>query len=458
MCRCKANLEARRQEESKARADREHTRKVSLLGRNYLERVGWPAGVPYGDFAKAARKALPAGTVVTHVAATEDAGRVLEIKYPAVERSVLPLVTCGRLLKDLPAGASILPPEDGFTSQFYDHHKLNRPTKPRKMSSFFQSAPARGRARGRGRANGRGAGRGARGAGVNSDTGGGAGGTGGAAAAADVAVAVAEMVHKPPANKPKRKRGKVIESPAHVALIQEMTRDWNNMAVADRPTMKVHIANWNLLRDVGAMPQPMQFESVRKFLRDGRTAAAVPEQAATVNRGAPPMLQPSTVTLLGQVVAAADMRGKGFQPFEVIQRIQDLAPHLDNEQCKHQYYKVVLPRAQAAKVICAKGTVATTPTTDLRAMINVKQQWRWHSLVDMLFEFQVKHNLSAPGAALFQALSAHFVLNYDEECLLALDGKVKVVGAAFMRQHQCRGQGRTSITMLKMGNAAGESG
>ena len=100
---------------------------MSLLGRNYLERVGWPAGVPYGDFAKAARKNLPAGTVVTHVAATQDAGRVLEIKCPAVERSVLPLVTCGRLLKDLPAGASILPPEDGFISQFYDHHKVNHP-------------------------------------------------------------------------------------------------------------------------------------------------------------------------------------------------------------------------------------------------------------------------------------------------------------------------------------------
>jgi hypothetical protein len=59
----------------------------------------------------------------------------------------------------------------------------------------------------------------------------------------------------------------------------------------------------------------------------------------------------------------------------------------------------------------------------------------------------------------FEQKKAHFMLNLDETCVMASDGNLKVVGDASRKQQEKNSDdNRDSITIVKIGNGAGESG
>ena len=59
----------------------------------------------------------------------------------------------------------------------------------------------------------------------------------------------------------------------------------------------------------------------------------------------------------------------------------------------------------------------------------------------------------------FGELMDHFVLGGDETCLLASDGDVRIIGDAEKKKHEVNnGNSRTSITMYRIGSAAGATG
>lgn len=54
---------------------------------------------------------------------------------------------------------------------------------------------------------------------------------------------------------------------------------------------------------------------------------------------------------------------------------------------------------------------------------------------------------------------AHFVFNLDETCILAREGALKVIGAADRKKHEKNmDDNRASITIVRVGTAAGNSG
>ena len=66
---------------------------------------------------------------------------------------------------------------------------------------------------------------------------------------------------------------------------------------------------------------------------------------------------------------------------------------------------------------------------------------------------------TAPPGLFTDEMLAHFMLNLDETCFMCCDGKLKIVGALNTKHHDKNvADNRTSITVVQVGNAAGNNG
>jgi hypothetical protein len=86
------------------------------------------------------------------------------------------------------------------------------------------------------------------------------------------------------------------------------------------------------------------------------------------------------------------------------------------------------------------------------------QQKRWHTAVDVGHQFLADHNTPDGTGVKYEDVRAHFCWNMDEECWMAEGNSVKIVGSASLSKHERETLGRTSISLLKCGNAGGDWG
>ena len=86
----------------------------------------------------------------------------------------------------------------------------------------------------------------------------------------------------------------------------------------------------------------------------------------------------------------------------------------------------------------------------------MRQQLRWHNLIDS--EWVELRRMNMPQAE-FERLAPSFQLNLDETCFLCSEGNLRVIGEKERRFHDNNmGDSRFSITVLRVGNAAGARG
>ena len=131
--------------------------------------------------------------------------------------------------------------------------------------------------------------------------------------------------------------------------------------------------------------------------------------------------------------------------------IGDLVPHATDCSIEQYYRRTLLPKLKDFKVT---GLVAAQITTTKRTQVNLNQQYRRHLLVEsILKDLQIKNHPCT------LADIAACVVGGDEACFIACDGKVKVHGCTSTKKHQKKtADTRCSISILRVGNAAGSQG
>lgn len=136
--------------------------------------------------------------------------------------------------------------------------------------------------------------------------------------------------------------------------------------------------------------------------------------------------------------------------------IQDIHPGLDRRQATQAFDRHIRPANKAFLT----GIVKAQGSTEKRSQITVAQQFRWHSAVERAFTFLRKNNIGeSAGAKSFGELMPHFILGGDETGLLASNGDVSIIGDKQKKKHEVTTAGsRVSITVYRLGNAAGSDG
>jgi hypothetical protein len=100
--------------------------------------------------------------------------------------------------------------------------------------------------------------------------------------------------------------------------------------------------------------------------------------------------------------------------------------------------------------------VGAQKTTTKRSCVRVEQQLRWHVVIDDVWEAHADVNLPRLD---FMKLRAHFMLNLDETGVQLNDGIINIVGSANRKKHEKNMDDcRDSITIIRMGSAAGQTG
>ena len=106
-------------------------------------------------------------------------------------------------------------------------------------------------------------------------------------------------------------------------------------------------------------------------------------------------------------------------------------------------------------------TVIAQKTTTSQTQIRSEGQLRWHAVLDAVWDDLTKHNVLPPGDArkIFELVKEHFWLNLDETCIQCNDGNIRIVGSKERKtQSKITDDSRFSITILRVGNAAGSDG
>lgn len=162
----------------------------------------------------------------------------------------------------------------------------------------------------------------------------------------------------------------------------------------------------------------------------------------------------ATVASNARVLANVNAHSQGLSRARVIELVQQVNPLLTACQTGDHFTRTLHKRASAEGILTKKAVKAQS-TTAMRSMVSIEQQHRWHYAIESRLDKMSKENLPADE---FQRLSHHFVLNYDEECFQAQGGIIKVIGSGTACKHETITAGRSTISCLKCGNAAGTMG
>ena len=167
------------------------------------------------------------------------------------------------------------------------------------------------------------------------------------------------------------------------------------------------------------------------------------------------LLDADATQFVADVLRRRDRGNDGVNRREGADLVQDLMPELSRTQAVTAFRRV---RAKNDDVL--SGIVKANRSTEKRSAITVPQQFRWHQAVDAAFAFLREKNTGlTPGGQTFGEVMPYFVFGGDETCLLASDGDVSIIGDKAKPKHDvAAGSSRTSITMYRVGSAAGADG
>ena len=194
-------------------------------------------------------------------------------------------------------------------------------------------------------------------------------------------------------------------------------------------------------------------------LTKGQLAPFVTENLAKRRKlgekmGAKPLLSTEQQEFVADTIIRYDRGNEGKSVGEMIDLTADTMPGLSREQCRHALRRTVRHRYEHRLT----GPIKAQATTTKRSAITIDQQWRRDKCGDNAFRDQEAWNAAAPSSdgATFASVADHFVWNGDEECLLASDGTVDILGERGRAKHEKRkDDSRTSITLYRCGSAAG---
>lgn len=186
--------------------------------------------------------------------------------------------------------------------------------------------------------------------------------------------------------------------------------------------------------------------------RYNASGGAIVNNAAMNNKA---MSTSEDIAVMSSIICCRDKNGNGMSRKEVITMLRDIcsAPTLKSAE---NHYDYLIRKGKLQDLKRGGRVVKAQKTTTKRCCINAAQQLRWHGLIESIWEEQALLNLPAED---FMGVRAHFMLNLDETCVMASDGNLKVIAdGSRKKQEKNSDDNRDSITIVRVGNAAGNAG
>ena len=177
-------------------------------------------------------------------------------------------------------------------------------------------------------------------------------------------------------------------------------------------------------------------------------------------RGKKKLLSDEDVKFAGEVLARQDRANDGYNVQEAMDMLKNLNPDMSRRAASRQLSRRVLP-VNHARGILKKKPVKPQATTSDRTNINAAQQWRFHTLVDRVFDELRDANLGKcnKSGKTFGEVFQHFVIGLDETCIMSDGHTMQIIGSRDKAKHELRLQdGRKSITIVRTGTAGGTTG
>ena len=135
--------------------------------------------------------------------------------------------------------------------------------------------------------------------------------------------------------------------------------------------------------------------------------------------GKPRILSPEEERIVADVIRRQDRGNDPMSMQDIGSTIQTIKNGSINKQSALDAFRRNVRRHHADKVT---GVVRAQPTTTKRSAITEHQQWRWHQLLDDMFDSLIQRNTADAVGELghcerntFHSLMPHFILNGDEE-------------------------------------------
>jgi hypothetical protein len=167
------------------------------------------------------------------------------------------------------------------------------------------------------------------------------------------------------------------------------------------------------------------------------------------------------VKFLEEAIVKRDLANNGMDRKEVITYIQNLTGCDFKTAENHFHY---LQRSNKFSRLKRGGRVVVAQkTTTKRSQIRTQSQLRWHSILESVWGEVKRYNNNnydvTSDKKPFASIMPYFWLNFDETCIIASDGNVRVLsGKETKTTSRIMSDSQLSITILRVGSAAGCDG
>ena len=170
--------------------------------------------------------------------------------------------------------------------------------------------------------------------------------------------------------------------------------------------------------------------------------------------GRPSLVDKETAQTVVDTVRRRDRGNDGMSQKQVVDTLQELIPGLTRSQADNTFRRTIRPAHKKELT----GIVKAQATTTKRTAITVRQQHRWHLLVNDAVARLNERNTGRCNVTgkPFSEVAHYFLVGGDETCLLASDGEVRIIGDKQKKKHEKRKEdSRMSITLYRTGSVAG---
>lgn len=212
------------------------------------------------------------------------------------------------------------------------------------------------------------------------------------------------------------------------------------------------IDNWRVFANKVDIPA----DTFYKYIKPNN-----PRQVGDGSRGKKRLMTTDEIKFTGCILARQDRVNDGLSTKEALDLVQEMIPDITRKAARNAMYRNILPLNHALGVLKRTTQKVQATTTD-RTNINIPQQYRWHKVVDEVYNYLRTNNtgMCQKSGKTFGEVMPHFLIGLDEMCLMSdSHGDLRVVASADKKkQEKLLQDSRCSITVVRTGTMAGTTG
>jgi hypothetical protein len=182
------------------------------------------------------------------------------------------------------------------------------------------------------------------------------------------------------------------------------------------------IDNWRVFANKVDIPA----DTFYKYIKPNN-----PRQVGDGSRGKKRLMTTDEIKFTGCILARQDRVNDGLSTKEALDLVQEMIPDITRKAARNAMYRNILPLNHALGVLKRTTQKVQATTTD-RTNINIPQQYRWHKVVDEVYNYLRTNNtgMCQKSGKTFGEVMPHFLIGLDEMCLMSdSHGDLRVVAS-----------------------------